>query len=660
MAQTLYYGNNKSTNLPGVYTEFVSGVNNQPISASFGNILVIDTGKGSSGYRGSGFSGGAGIDGTLLSAIDSIQEFNSINDYRKSIKGSELWLLADPLFQPQGAGNGQGVPKVFFAKAATTSPAEIEYTYTGGGSNGGVFNVQVRDEGYVGNGFEYNQTYATSTTTISNAGATTDTFTLKVSGVTVATYTNASSDNIVTVIAGLAASAASIGLVTVSTTTSTTIVITAPNFLTGVLANAVTPTLEVTGTAAGTPAQFTGGADGTTLTRGYAAVMRAGTLDTSKFAIDFYVGTYKGADSESDAWDYISEALATPKRIATSVEFNNVATLYTWAANDSTFQSYFKVQTSSTAGTGAVTAADLAANLGNNLAVGGIETYSTANVDLVLDAVTDLDYTFVLALDNDANAQSADNSKILTHLTTEAKYRKFMIVGGDNDDILEGSGSSSETAAFYDSERVIVVHSGVGLRRRGATGFKNRSSLYKASLVVGRIAGQAPQVPLTFKRLKFDKDIHELNKVEQTKAINNGVLATVFDADFGGYIVLQGINSKQTNDFTIADDGSSFEISIESIKAQLSKEIEINAKLQLLGQAVGVNRNTLKPVDVKSWLETFLTLQEATETTDNLITSSSNIVVSVVGDTYNVSFDFQPSFPVNKILIIGRITDLTL
>ena len=547
MAQTLYYGN-KSTNLPGVYTDFISGVTNQPISASFGNVLIIDTGQGA------GYAGGAGIDGTLKSGIDSIQEFNSISDYRASVKGSEIWLLAEPLFQPQGAGNPQGTSKVYFAKGATTAPAEIEYTFTGGGAAGGVFNAQVRDEGTVGNGVE-------------------------VSSV---------------------------------------------------------------------------------LTRGYAGVMRAGTLDTSKFAIDFYVGTYKGADSESDPWDFIAQSNAAPSLLVSSDEFDNIADLISWANNNSTFQTYFKVKAETVTGTGAVDSADLSANTGNELASGGTETYSTANLDLVLDAITDLDYTFVLALDNAADAQSADNSKILTHLTTEAKYRKFMIVGGADDDTLEGSNSSSETAAFYDSERVTVVHSGVGLRRRGATGFKDRSSLYKAALVVGRIAGQAPQVPLTFKRLKFDKDRHELNKVEQTKCLNNGVLATVFDADFGGYIVLQGVNSKQSNDFTIADDGSSFEISIESIKAQLSKEIEINSKLQLLGQSSGVNRNTLKPIDVKNWLETFLTLQEATETTDNLITSSSNIAVTVVGDTYQVSYDFEPSFPVNKLLIIGRITDSTI
>ena len=87
MAQTLYYGGNKSSTIAGVYSEFRSGVNNAPLQASFGNLLIIDTGKGSSGYRGSGFSGGAGIAGTLKSGINSVENFTRLRDYR-----SKIWL----------------------------------------------------------------------------------------------------------------------------------------------------------------------------------------------------------------------------------------------------------------------------------------------------------------------------------------------------------------------------------------------------------------------------------------------------------------------------------------------------------------------------------------------------------------------------------------
>ena len=652
MAQTLYYGGNKSTSLPGVYTDFVSGVDNAPIQASFGNLLIIDTGLGSKGYLGSGFTGGAGISGELKSGINSIEEFQTVREYRDSVRGGELWSLAEPVFQPQGAGNGAGTPKVFFAKAASTTAAEISYTFTGGGANGGTFTVWTKDEGYSGNGFEYDQTTATSVVTVNTAGGTGDIHTIVISGVTVATYENAVSDTAQEIVDGLSASASALGFVSVTATTSTTLTITAPYWLTGVNANSVTPTVNNTGTADTSAVQFASGVDGTTLTRGYAAVMRAGTLDTNKFAIDFYRGTFKGNDSDGDAWDYVTEALSTAELVATSDEFDNIADLNTWATQDSNFDKYFKIKTYTLAGTGAVDAADLAANLGNNLASGGTETYSTTELDNVLDAITNLDFTFVLATDSNSNAQSTDNSKILTHIADEARFRKFMIVGGADDDTLA---TSTAAAAFYNTPKVIVVHAGVELPKIGQSGFKERGSLYKAALVAGQVGGQAPQTPLTFKKLKFSKDRHEMNNNELTTAINSGVLCTAFDPDFQGYIIKQGVNSKQSNKFTIDSDGTSYEISIESIKAQVSKELEINAKLLLLSDVNGVTRNTLTKEDCKQFTETYLTSLEG-----GMIVKSGNITVTVEGDTYKTSYQFEPAFPVNKLLFTGIIIDSTL
>jgi hypothetical protein len=649
VAQKIYYDGNKSTTLPGVYTEFASGVTNPPLQASFGNALIIDTGLGSKGYFGSGFSGGAGINGELKSGIEAVEQFSTIREARNKVRGSEIYSLIEPIFQPQGAGNAQGTPKLFFAKAATTTAGEISYTFTGGGANGGTFTVWTKDEGLNANGFEYDQTHATSTETITDAGVAGDTVTIVISGVTVATYENASSDTIATVVAGLVASAASLGFIEVTTSNATSLTFKAPNWLTGANANAITPTTNVTGTAAGSASQFSSGADGTTLTRGYAAIMRAGTLDTNKFAIDFYRGTFRGNDSDGDSWNFIAEALSAPELVVSSDEFDNIADLNAWANDDFTFDQYFKIKSYSFVGTGAVNAADLSGNTGNNLASGGTETYSTAALDDVLDQITNLDYTFVLSLDNASNAQSTDNSKILTHLATEARFRKFMIIGGDNSNTLA---TSTSAAIFYNSPRAIVVHSGVKIPNVGSSGFKERSSLYKGALLTGLIGGQAPQTPATFKRLKFSADRHELNKKEQETALNAGVVCTIFDADFGGYIVLQGVNTKQSNRYFIDSDGTSYEISIESIKAQVAKELEINAKILLLGNTTGVNSNTLSPLDVKQFTETYLTSLEGT-----YIIKSGNVSAVTEGDTVVTSYEFAPNVPVNKLRFIGLIKD---
>lgn len=558
MAQKLIF-DNKSTVLPGVYTSFTSGITNPPISATFGNVLIIDTGKGA------GYAGGSGIAGTLKSGKDAIYSFQRLQDYRNHVKGSLLWLLGEPLFQPQGAGNAPGVPMIHFVKAAATTPAEISFTFTGGGANGGTFVSQVRDEGTCGNGVE-----------------------------------DANNN----------------------------------------------------------------------LTRGYAGVMRASTLDPTQFVIDFYVGTYKGADSEGDPWDFVADTATEPRLLVSSPQFTNISTLIAWAKSDFTYNQYFKYDAvdSSVSGTGLVNSADLTSNAGNTLATGGTETYSTTHLDTVLDNISELDYTFVLATDYAGDAISSDNSKILSHIVNEAKYRKFMFVGGGNDETAfedgdlssGGAGSSIETAQFYDSERVIVVHAGCKLRRRGATGFKDRDSIYKAALVLGRIAGNAPQVPVTFKSLRMDGDRHLLNTIDQTKAQNSGVLCTIYDTDFGAWTVLQGINTLQDNEFFITDTGRSYEISIESIKSALSKGLEINAKRTLLGQSNGVNRNTLSIEDAINFTDTYLSTLTASETTDNLILSYRNITAQYVGDSIRISFQFEPNYPLSKIVFNGVIIDTSL
>ena len=95
------------------------------------------------------------------------------------------------------------------------------------------------------------------------------------------------------------------------------------------------------------------------------------------------------------------------------------------------------------------------------------------------------------------------------------------------------------------------------------------------------------------------------------------------------------------------------EISIERIGAQLSKELEINAKLNLLGQESGVNRNTLTDGDVKQFTEGYLTSRLANDIDDDLILSFENIVVNTVADSYNITYKYQPNTPINKLFFTG-------
>lgn len=108
-------------------------------------------------------------------------------------------------------------------------------------------------------------------------------------------------------------------------------------------------------------------------------------------------------------------------------------------------------------------------------------------------------------------------------------------------------------------------------------------------------------------------------------------------------------------------DGTSHLISLKRIAAQLNKELEINAKVQLLGnQEAGPNRATLTASVVQNWVQEFLKRRTATPTTDNLILSFQDITATFEADVLRVGYSFVPNFEINKLFITGLIIDPSL
>ena len=550
---TKFTFDNKVAALPGVYSTIKSGIKNIPAALSYGNILIIDSGGGAT------FGGGAGISGTLAQGANSVYEFDNLRDFQNFTKGGYYWLLATPLFQP--APGEQGVSKIYWAKAAATVAAEMTFQPTGGGSAGGTFVVQCKDEGVIGNGVETSSV----------------------------------------------------------------------------------------------------------LTKGYCYTFVAGEIDTAKFILKFWVGTYKGAADDSIAYDGIAQANCKPLLIAKSPEFSNIQEVFDWAATDYNFNTLFKVKTATKTGTGAVTAADLSAITGNRLATGGTETYNTTHLGTVLDTVKDLDYTFVLADKHGVtastdNMQSAENGLIFAHIVNEAKFDKFMVIGGGKDSTQFDQGTLSSVAAsnYYNSDKVIVVHGGVKkVSQLTGSGFREFDSQYKAAVVLGRIAGIAPQIPITFKNINIDGELHVINDKQKRKALDEGVLVTYYDDDFQFYSVLQGVNSLQNNTYLVNADGTSYSIQLRRIVSQINKEILINAKRDLLGQRYGVNRNTLSSETLRNWTVDYLRSKVATSTIDNLIIDfpSDKVNVEINQDAYFVRYAFVPNGEITKLLFTGTMID---
>jgi hypothetical protein len=396
------------------------------------------------------------------------------------------------------------------------------------------------------------------------------------------------------------------------------------------------------------------------LYKGYAYTVVTGVKDTSKWILKVWRGGYKGVHTDGIAYDGVSQADSTPVLLAQSPEFNNIQTLIDWMNEDPSFGEYFVKATGTVTGLGTVIQADVTAVAGYNVATGGTESYDSDDLSNVLTAIKDLDYTHILC--TKYGKDDYDNAlvgAIVSHIETEAKYDKYMLYGGGKDktEFTQTDGSIAQ-ATYFDTNKVLVVHGdSKEASNLVASGFRVWPTIYKAAKVLGRIAGLPPQVPVTFKSINVDGEVHSLTDTEKEQALDGGVLATYYDADFRKFIVLKGVNTIQNNTNVINPDGKSFNHQIERIKAQLNKDLYVNAKSQLLGQPNGVNRNTLSPAYIRNWVIGFLESKRATSTKDDILLSYQDITVTRTQDYYEVNYGFTPNGEIDKVFFTGFLLD---
>ncbi len=658
---------NRIISIPGAYSTIRSGITNPALALAFGNSLIIDT--GSSKNSGGFFGGGAGINGTLKQGKDSIYTFDNTRDFRNFIRGGLHWLLAGPLFLPGGGATG-GVSSLTYIKAATTVPATINIPFgaqdesdsDADPDNDGDLTIQVRNEGYVGNGVLGDETRALATITITAAGATGNEISVTVQGEDAGTYTVQAGNNIAAVVIGLAAALTANGLVTVVSTNATQIIIRAPRGLAAEI-NGVSPVIGVTGSVAGSTGAFSGGVEGTKLTRGYAAIVVAGQSEPTKYIVQFWRGTFKGTDeaiSTGTPYDGLSELSTKPELIVQSPEISTVQELVTWMQDTTgdgfAFNNFFYLS-DYTIGTDADEI--LPQDLTNNYikASGGSESYSIDDLNDVLDAISDQNWDFILSDNWGTQARSANNLAILDWITNTAKIKPDLYVAGGSTvgEWNSGSTSSVSLAQAFDTQYVTIVHGGAKVTDIGGRSFKEYKSIYKAADMLGREAGLPPQVPLTFKGLGIQGELHQLTDKEVKLGLTEGVLMSRLDN--GSFDIVKGINTLQNNSLLVNPDGTTHSKQLARIIRQLNKEIVVNAKQQLLKKPNGANRNTVAPEDVKAWLEGYLNSKVATNQDDDLILSFQNVEVVINQDAYEVTYGFIPNGEISFLLFTGVLLD---
>ena len=125
----------------------------------------------------------------------------------------------------------------------------------------------------------------------------------------------------------------------------------------------------------------------------------------------------------------------------------------------------------------------------------------------------------------------------------------------------------------------------------------------------------------------------------------------------GYWCVNQGITTLQDNKKSIASDGQTMELSIALIKAQLNKELIVDSANRFIGDTSAVNAS---PQTIKNFTETKLSSLTAKTGEDNLLKSWKNVKVVQKNSDFQITYDFAPNLPVNKLFFTGNILDLEL
>lgn len=391
---------------------------------------------------------------------------------------------------------------------------------------------------------------------------------------------------------------------------------------------------------------------GEVLRVGYGAQVIAGDT-TGTFKLQVYRGSYMGADANREPFGAYSVDDAQPNLIAESDDLTTLEELYSWASSNRYMLAHFEV---SFAGSGET---ELTA-LSMVLASGGTTEYmKDTEYDDVLEAIDELDVTFFLCTNTHISGgvavDASTNGKLFTFLKRDAKFTEFMVVpGGESDNDLFGESDSSEAIAkYFNSGQVVVVHGSPVVNRKDRNGTKQLPSIYLAAAIIGLNAGMAAQTPLTFKRVGYQSFVYDLKKREREKALQAGILHV---RNVSGYwCVNQGITTLQANKKTIADDGQSFELSVELIKSQLNKELILEGQARFTGQTAA----QASPESVKNFTETKLNSLVASTGNDNLLIRWQNVKVSAKNGDYFITYDFVPNVPVNKTFFVGNILDFT-
>ena len=396
------------------------------------------------------------------------------------------------------------------------------------------------------------------------------------------------------------------------------------------------------------------------LTKGYGMKLIAGKTDIAKYIIQYYVGTYRGADSNGYLYSQqtVTDAAESPTLLFESDEFSNISEFLIWANGSEYYKSYFEVDSTNTDLTGILASGDITKYAGVNPFLGATENFSSAALTALLSEIKEYDYTFLLPLEYEDNAAGSNNLALLSYILNDRIGSKPTLhVGGQNVKENRGSRISTDSttsvgaAKLLASQFATVYHGGIFQTDKVTPSIQvPKPSLYFAAKAVGYRAGQNPQDTLTYKTLGITKVQDILNnRTDRENLIQFGV-CILREVDGLGLVVDDDINTLQgdKNKNYMNPDGSSYKNMSVQIKEYLIKSLINKFRKEFIGTTSVKYPTSL----LKTNLATFLSDMVAS----GLIVSWRNIVITKLAiDTY-VEFEYQEPVENNKLFILAYAT----
>lgn len=144
---------------PGSYAAIMYNPTSVVNVSEFGNVMIIDANglalNNIDNTLRTEYAGGSGINGTLAKGMKSVYAFETYEDFVSFMGGGLVCDIAQKIFTPRDGVNG--TPKLFYVRAATTTPATINLKISDGAEASDPANALIltcKNEGKCGNGVD--------------------------------------------------------------------------------------------------------------------------------------------------------------------------------------------------------------------------------------------------------------------------------------------------------------------------------------------------------------------------------------------------------------------------------------------------------------------------------------------------------------------------